>query len=307
RAQIKPAHAPFWQPIIHVAMGAVAAAIVVAVVGLPGGSDVPVNDAPSSLTPPMANVSSVVTEEDLLPSLGDQFNRFENLRRQIQFIPVDDAGMLRETIRVELELTEIPRRNDWLKHEVAGLPEARRTEYINFLDGLSDAFTTINNELIEAVNHQRAPRTTVIEGALAGVKIPSRLNEECTYRLRRSGTGASDELGESKIGGGSGDRQVRSYTRIREALYRHDYSAMFDAGSRYLSEFPQGKFVDAAQLFTVMALLREAKDTRAAERFKSHFGELDTDMTTEQRVLVTGLLDNDEYKRLKVALREIQD
>ncbi|MEE9311065.1 MAG: hypothetical protein V3V10_01510, partial [Planctomycetota bacterium] len=34
RSQIKPALSPIWQPLVHVAMGAVAAAIVVAVVGL---------------------------------------------------------------------------------------------------------------------------------------------------------------------------------------------------------------------------------------------------------------------------------
>ncbi|MHC4839921.1 MAG: anti-sigma factor family protein [Planctomycetota bacterium] len=306
RSQIKPALGPFWQPLVHVAMGAVAAAIVVAVIGLPGGSEQP-QDTEPALAPPLESIASVATEEDLLPALGDQFNRFQNLQRQVKFVAIDDADMFRESIRVELELTEIPRRNYWLKKEISGLPEARRIEYVRFLDGLADAFTAIDNELIEAQNMQRAPRTEVLESALASVEVPSRLREECTYSLRRSGSGPSDDLGTSRIGVGNGDPQVRSYTRIREALYRHDYRGMYDASRRYLAEFPQGKFVDAAQLFSVIALLRESDDSRAAKRFVDYFGEHDGDMTREQLALIAGMMDSQEFARLKAAQRKLQD
>lgn len=307
RSQIKPALSPFWQPLVHVAMGAVAAAIVVAVIGLPTSPPEKVDVQGRNITPPLESVAAFATEEDLLPALGDQFNRYENLRRQVSFVRVDDPAMQREIIRVELELSEIQRRNFWLRREVGGLPDARRIEYIRFLDSLNDALSAIDSELVEALNQQRAPRKEVINGALAGVEIPARLRLECPYILRRTGTGTNDELGSSKIGIGIGHPQVRSYTRIREALYRHDYSTMHDAANRYLAEFPQGKFVDAASLYVIIALLRENKDERAASKYLDFFGEYEADMTRDQAKLKIGLLTAEEYSRLKTAKRKLSE
>ncbi|MEE9312263.1 MAG: hypothetical protein V3V10_07595, partial [Planctomycetota bacterium] len=260
-----------------------------------------------NITPPTASVAAFATEEDLLPALGDQFNRYENLRRQVSFVKIDDPAMQREVIRVELELSEIQRRNYWLRKEVSGLPDARRIEYVHFLDGLTKAFSAIDNELVDALNQQRAPRKEVIDAALASVEVPARLREECSYSLRRTGTGASDGLGSSKIGGGIGNPQVRSYTRIREALYRHDYKAMHDAANRYLTEFPQGKFVHAAKLYVVIALLRENKDERAAREYLQFFGKHEADMSRDQVELKIGLLTAEEYSRLTTAQRKLTE
>lgn len=310
RKRITSARTPLWQHIAQVGAGAVAAALVLAVVGVPGLFE-RVTEGPAA--PAVAAVELGVVEageEDLLPALGDQYERYRRLSQQVAYVPVENPDTQRELIRMELELSDLLRRNRWLSGEVTSLPADRRREYRRFLDDLDSALAALDRELTDSAAENRPARTDVMRKTLSEVSVPLRLREECRYTIVRTGTGPSGELGRSRVAAGAGDAEVRSYCAIREALYRHDLERVVSAAQAYRASFSRGRFVKPAALQATAALLRLGREREAAQTYESAFPVYDEDLSMADLVLVRGLLAEDELaalSRARAALRASSD
>lgn len=301
RKRITAARTPLWQHIAQVGAGAVAAALVLAVVGVPGMFGGPVEEP---ATPAVATVELAAVEageEDLLPVLGDQYERYRRLTQQVAFVPVENADTQRELLRMELELSDLVRRNRWLSGEITSLPAERRREYRRFLDDLDNALTALDRELTDSAAESRPARTEAMGKALAEVSVPARLREECRYTIVRSGTGPSGELGRSRVAAGAGDAEVKAYCAIREALYNHDLERVVAAAQAYRASFSRGRFVKPAALQSTAALLRLGRPSEAAQAYEAAFPRYDEELSGADAALVHSLLAADELEALRRA------
>jgi hypothetical protein len=296
RKRILPAPAPLWQSIVQVAAGAVAAAVVLALIGLPGvfnrDDDSGVHDP--SLT--VSNASVEPTEADLLPVLAEQFTRFESLRRNVVHTDMRDPDLQRQLIRLELELSGLSHSNQWLESEVARLPAEQRIEYRNFLSGLDAAVEVMHREISDSRRDQRPVNLPQVRAALLGVETPSTLSRGYRVTVRSElAPGAQVSIQDAL------PAELRLYAEIRHADYRHDAEAMLAAADTYLGSFSSGYLADHATAAAVAALLRLGRERDAAVRFNSHFSQWDDDLTPAQQSMLRGIFTEAEKVRLQSA------
>ena len=261
RKRISSAPVPLWQHIVQVGAGAAAAVLVLSLTGLLPGASVPLADPNEGWT--AEGEMAALTEEDLLPLLGDQYERFRELSRHVSHLPVEDPTLRRELIRYELSLSDIGPRAYRLGSLLAGLPLERRREYRRFLDGLMRADAEIDAELIASRRLGRAPEVSLILASLEKVAVPVRLASECNYRLVRSGTGPTGFLGRSDVDTANNNDEASVYAKAREASYDRDYELAARLYGAYLESFSRSPLAPAARVSRVVAQYR-AGDLRAA-------------------------------------------
>jgi anti-sigma-K factor RskA len=297
RKRILPAPTPLWQNVVQVASGAVAAAVVFAIFGLPGifGSEQPAGEPDSALA--VTPMSAEPSEADLLPTLAEQFARFESLRRNVMHTEVADPDLQRQLLRLELELSGLGHGNEWLSSEVSRLPADQRLEYGAFLANLEGALEKLNHELTESRLDQRPVNLPQVRGALLGVQAPPVLTR--AYRVQVQAALPADAV--VPVSGSVSD-EVRLYARVRHADYRHDADAMLKAAEDYLEHYGNGHLADHAAASSVAALLRLGRDRDAALRFNLYFSEWDSDLTDAQQAMLQGIFKEAENIRLQTAL-----
>ena len=297
RRQIASAPTPIWQHIVQVGLGAAAAALVLAVIGVPGMFEPEVDTLDG--TGGAATVARVsATEDDLLPSLADQNSRFESLRRNVALTRLADPDLQRQFVAMELQYSDLQRRNRWLAEQVSGLPAAHRGQYERFLEQLESALDVVSSEVALSGSDRRAVDMGKVVGALNQVEVLQgavgdyRLSMDSGMLVPRSDV---MRTGSSKLG------EVNLYSLVRRADYLHDYPAVIDAVTVYLNEFPQGYFADHASASAIAAHIRLAQDDDAAKLFARKFGDYDEDLKQGQLELVRGLMNAEEFERLTTA------
>lgn len=295
RKQIVSAPVPIWQHVVQVGLGAAAAALVFALVGVPGlfqpDDDV---DLSGSGGGEVARVTA--TEDDLLPVLADHVTRFESMRRSVSCTRVEDPHQQRELIMLELQYADLERRNLWLMNEVGQLPSGSSVEYQRFITELDTALTAIQAEITTSLQESRPVDMALIQGALE--KVPSLSGKVSHFQLsNRSG----EIVPESERIAAGNFTDVDLYALVRRAEYRHDHAAVLDAGQVYRTHMKSGRFLDHTNASAVAALLRLGSDREAAERFAADFGDYDEDLSIKQMKIVRGLLTQAEWTRLNAA------
>ncbi|MCB9933323.1 MAG: hypothetical protein H6841_07875 [Planctomycetes bacterium] len=305
RKQIIAAPMPLWQHVVHVGLGAAAAALVFAIIGLPGlfsgESD---NMEGSGGEAPIARVTA--TEDDLLPALADHKARFDTMRRNVAATRVDDPDLQRQLIAMELQYSDLGRRNMWLAQQVSGLPSGKRGAYEQYLARLDAALVAVNEEITRSRTERKPMDMDVVRKALAGVPTPTdQLGE---YRI--SVRGASP-LPESDVAAMADDGQrldeITLYSLVRQADYRHDHAAVIEAADFYLKWQNRGRFTDQANAAAIAAHLRLGRDLDAGRRFRDKFGDYDEDLQPGQLELVRGLLTEAEFNRLQAARAALRE
>jgi hypothetical protein len=302
RKQIIAAPVPLWQHVVQVGLGAAAAALVLAVIGVPGMFGADPDDLESTGGGPVARVTP--TEEDLLPVLADQSARFDSLRRNVAHTRLTDGHLQLELVSRELEYSDLMRRNRWLAEQVAELPGSRRAQYQEFLAELDAALSAVAGELNDSQREARELNTALVNSHLAKVRIPEGVIS--TYTLHTD-TGMILPPGEDERMATGQVSEMVLYSLIRQADYRHDHSAVIDAADLYLRHFDRGLFKDHANAAAIGANLRLGDDKAAAERFTARFGEYDEDLQPGQLDLVRGLLTVAEFERLTAARKALRD
>ncbi|MCB9895085.1 MAG: hypothetical protein H6839_11595 [Planctomycetes bacterium] len=306
RRQIAAAPAPMWQHIVQVGLGAAAAALVLAVIGVPGmfqdGTDKLDGTGGGEAAAPVARVSA--TEDDLLPALADHNARFESLRRNVAHTSVSDPDLQRQFLSMELQYSDLQRRNRWLADQVAGLPSGKRVQYERFLEKLESALAEVSEEVSRSSGDRRPVDMKTVMAALD--RVQALQGEVSSYTLSANGgsivpDGSTQPTDTGKLA------EVGLYALVRRADYRHDNPAVIDAASVYLGRFPQGYFVDEANAASIAAHLRLGEDDLAAKRFKAGFGDYDEDVKPGQLAIVRGLLTPDEYERLGIARKALRE
>jgi hypothetical protein len=302
RKQIIAAPVPLWQHVVQVGLGAAAAALVLAVIGVPGMFGPDPDDLQGSGGGPVARVAP--TEDDLLPALADQAARFDSLRRNVAHTRLTDPHLQRQVVSMELEYSDLMRRNRWLSEQVAELPASRRARYQEFLAELDQALGAVASELNDSQREGRGLNTALIDARLAKVRTPE--GAVSNYKLHAD-TGVILPPGEEERMATGAISEVVLYALIRQADYRHDHNAVIDAADLYLRHFDRGLFKDHANAAAVAANLRLGSDKAAAERFKARFGEYDEDLEPGQLDLVRGLLTVPEFEALITARRALRE
>ncbi|MCA8913873.1 MAG: hypothetical protein KDB90_00575 [Planctomycetes bacterium] len=303
RKQIAAAPAPMWQHIVQVGLGAAAAALVLAVIGVPGMfKDDTDRIEGTGGAAPVARVSA--TEDDLLPALADHNARFESLRRNVAHTSVSDPDLQRQFIAMELQYSDLQRRNRWLADQVTGLPSGKRAQYERFLEKLDAALATVNAEVSDSGVDRRPVDMTAVLAALDHVQ--SLQGEVTQYTLSANGgsivpDGSLQQTDTGRLG------EVSLYALVRRADYRHDHAAVIDAAGIYISKFPQGYFADEANAALIAAHLRLGEDDAAAQQFKTAFGDYDEDLKEGQLEMVRGLLGSTEFERLNAARKALRN
>lgn len=298
RSQIIPAPTPLWKHVVQIGAGAMAAALVFALVGFPGlfggGESISVEDGASLL-------AARPTEDDLLPALADHKSRFESLARNVSTTSAADPRSQRRLIALELEHSDLVRRNRWLASQVEELPSDSRAGYREFIDSLDEALDAIDAEMTESRSENRAVNLSLIRRALDEVAAPQGHVSEFEI-LRHSGelVQAGPEI---NVGTPRAPDEIGLYSLVRRADYRHDHGAVVDAADIYLKHFPRGRFSDHAHAAALAALLKLGDGAAAARRFIDAFGEYDEDIEAHRQQVVRGLLTDEEYQRL-VRLRQ---
>ncbi|MCA8911439.1 MAG: hypothetical protein KDB82_07025 [Planctomycetes bacterium] len=307
RSQINKAPVPLWQHAVQIGIGAAAAALILAMVGMPGlfhGDDAEgLEQLGGESAMPVARVTP--TEEDLLPALADHEARFESMRRNVVHTRVNDPDLQRQLIAMELEYSDLTRRNRWLATEIADLPANRRAEYEQFLEKLDAALKTLSDEVSRSrADGEPVDMSAVIE-ALNGVGVPQ--GKLGKYRISyNSGSPLGAETGAPVADYRTLD-EVTLYALVRKAEYRHDFEAVIETADFYLSRQGAGRFKDQANASVIAANLRLGRDEDAARRFIDTFGQYDEDMSSSQREVIRGFLSDSEYKRLLEARKALRD
>jgi hypothetical protein len=299
RKQIVAAPAPLWQHIVQVGLGAAAAALVLAIVGVPGmfqDDTDKLDGTGGEASAPVARVSA--TEDDLLPALADHNERFESLRRNVAHTSVSDPDLQRQFISMELQYSDLQRRNRWLADQVALLPPGKRAKYEPFLKNLEQALAAVDQEISQSTGDRRAVDMQAVMAALDPVQALR--GEVAKYKLSANGGSIVPDSSTQPADTGK-LAEVGLYALVRRADYRHDCVAVIDAADVYVRKFPQGYFVDEANAAGVAANLRLGDDAAAARLFLEKFGDYDEDLAPGQLEIVRGLLTSDELERLEVA------
>lgn len=277
RRRIVGARAPLWQHVAQVAAGAVAAAVVLALVG-PDWRRAPTTDGPAN---PLVDVASAgvveavePNEEDLLPSLGEQVERFRKLSSHVGALSGLEKDSQRKLLRMELEYSDLQRRNYWLAGQLSGLPMERRREYRGFLDSLGSALDAMDRELTESAAERRPVNLAQVKLALQGVSTPNRFQTQQRFTVRRYGTATSGtEGGTRRISSPvAGDPELESYAAVREAVYSNDLERILAACNAYSGEFgpyKSGHFAKLSEITAVITLLHLNRVSDAASRYES--------------------------------------
>ncbi|MBK8208166.1 MAG: hypothetical protein IPK87_15425 [Planctomycetes bacterium] len=294
RTRILPAPRPLWQHVVQVGIGAVAAALVLAVIGVPGMWDT--NDPEIEGTGGLVSDAVAPTEEDLLPSLGDHYERFDSLRRNVSAMRVIDIDQQRQVLRIEMDSSDLVRRNLWLAGEVSRLPANRRVEYVTFLSQLDSALSAVDTEISASSRDLRAVDLARLEAALAGVKAPGTLQEGYLLATRRS---VPDPRG--MVAEGEQPLELQLYASIRRADYRHDPQGVIDAADELLRRRGRSEFKDYAHAAKVEALIRLNRDAEAAKYFNDSFSAFDSDLSEQQQAMLRAFFKDGDKLRLQAA------
>ncbi len=294
RTRILPAPRPLWQHVVQVGVGAVAAAIVLAVTGVPGMWHT--NGPEIEGTGGLVSGEFAPTEEDLLPALGDHYERFDSLRRNVSAMHVSDTDQQRQVLRIEMDSSDLVRRNLWLAGEVSRLPASRRVDYVTFLGQLDSALSVIDSEIAASSRDLRAVDLARLQTALAGVKAPGTLEEGYLLAARRS---VPDPRG--MVAKGEHPLELQLYAGIRRADYRHDPLGVIDAAEELLRRRGRSEFKDYAHAAKVEALIRLNRDSEAASYFNESFSAFDADLSDQQQAMLRAFFKEADKLRLQAA------
>lgn len=299
RKRISVSPTPLWQHFVHAATGAVAAALLLAFFGLPALWEGAAPERDDTLA-----LSALPVEEDLLPVLGDQYERFDSLRRQVNAVALRGADEQRQLLRIELESSGLSRRNAWLASEVAGLPPDRGLQYSRFLESLDAALFVLGDEVARREPlvrtaagslDARAVDMARVRAALDAVETPELLRGG--YRIAASST--LPDLSGNVTAGGSDELQL--YAGLRRAEYRHDPQAMLSAAEEFLARRRHGAMADHARVAKVAALLRLGRDLEAARYLRAEFSEFDEELSPATRAMLQACFKPEEALRLQKA------
>lgn len=293
RVRITSSPTPLWQHFVHAAAGAVAAALLLAFLGFPSFRDAPGADGGVD----GRALGAMPAEEDLLPVLGDQFERFDSLRRQISIAVPRDADLQRQLLRIELESSGLARRNAWLGPEVAALPPERGLPYSRFLESLDAALLVLDDEVSASAGEGRAVNLARVRAALDAVETPAALRGG--YRLAARGT-LPDRHGNIAT---PGSPEMQHYASMRRADYRHDPQGMLLAAEELLAVRAHGVLADHARAAKIAALLRLDLDVEAARYLVAEFATVDRDMSPQRQAVLLALVKPEEMQRLHQARR----
>lgn len=303
RRRITGARAPIWQHVAQVAAGAVAAAVILALLGLPG------REAPQALPLIGAEFNDAGTaertdpsEEDLLPALGEQLERFRRMGLHVAGLTTADAESQRELIRAELEFSGLLRRNRWLQGELAGLSPRQRREYEDFLKGVAGAIAELDAELSRSTAENRSPDLGRISGMLDAVSAPARIGGENRFRIERFGAGSPEALAVPVSAPQFRNPEVSAYAAIRAALYSNDTERTLAACRDYLRPHgTSGRFARQARLIEVACLLRLGRSPEAARGFEQTFGVFGEGLNALDQRALSELLSAREREQLRQA------
>ncbi|MBE7490262.1 MAG: hypothetical protein HS108_00655 [Planctomycetes bacterium] len=300
RRRIRGARSPLWQHVAQVAAGAVAAAVVLALVG-PSWRD----SAPARPDGPLfETVAAEPAEDDLLPSLGDQYARYRAVADHVGALQGADAETQRLLLAAELDQSGLLRRNVWLNGQLGALALDRRREYQRFLDGLDNAIEIVDRELAQSAAERRPVNLGLVQGALDNVHVPPRLSRDVRLEVRRSGP----ESGARRVSPGPETTpEQAAYAAIRAAVHANDHEAVAGACDAYLRGFPGGKLVRPATLTLTAALLRLGRDRDAAARYEQVFGVYEEKRSADDVRLMERLLTPPERTRLKTARAALRE
>jgi hypothetical protein len=285
---------PLWQHAVQVAAGAMAASLVLALIGLPGVFDTEAPAFPGS-GGGTGEAEVAPTESDLLPVLGDHYERFASLRRNVGGTTLDSAELQRHWLRIELEASDLPRRQRWVMPAVADLPMDRRIEYENFLQEMDRALRVLEAEVQSSnidLGRVRAAlqAVSVPQNLVAGYEIVARAGMPTTRRL----------VHDSAV-----PEELRQYAEVRAADYRHDPRAVIAAADAYLANWSQGNFANQARAARVGALLRLGRNSEAARYFDEVFSRHSRDWTPRQADLFAAFFTPGQKYTLFEALRAL--
>ncbi len=273
RRRIVGARAPLWQHVAQVAAGAVAAAVVLALVA-PDWRRGPAPDSPANPLVDVVGAGMVEpNEDDLLPNLGEQVDRLRKLSSHVDALSGLEKESQRKLLRLELDYSDLQRRNYWLAGQLSGLPAERRKEYHVFLDSLDGALDALDRELTESASERRPVNLAQVSLALRGVNTPNRFKGQPRFSVRRFGTAASGtEEGTRRVSSPvAGDPELESYASVREAVYSNDLErilAACDAYSGELGPYKAGHFAKLSEITAVITLLHLGRVTDAAARYE---------------------------------------
>ncbi len=273
RRRIVGARAPLWQHVAQVAAGAVAAAVVLALVA-PDWRRGPAPDSPANPLVDVVGAGMVEpNEDDLLPNLGEQVERLRKLSSHVDALSGLEKDSQRKLLRLELDYSDLQRRNYWLAGQLSGLPAERRKEYHGFLDSLDGALDALDRELTESASERRPVNLAQVSLALRGVNTPNRFKGQQRFSVRRFGTAASGaEEGTRRVSSPvAGDPELESYANVREAVYSNDLErilAACDAYSGELGPYKAGHFAKLSEITAVITLLHLGRVADAAARYE---------------------------------------
>lgn len=299
RRRIAGARSPIWQHVAQVAAGAVAAAIVLALVGPAWHDNAPANPDDALL----ATVAAVEpSEDDLLPSLGEQYTRYRNVADHVGSMQGVDGDSQRLLLRAELEHAGLPRRNAWLSSQLGSLPLERRREYQRFLDGLDNALDIIDRELAESAAEHRGVNVGLVQGALDGVKAPQRLTVEVRCEVRRR-----DKSGVMNVSPGPDlNPELAAYAAVRAAVYANDPERIVAACDAYLRPYGKaGKFARPAVITMVGSLVRLDRAEEAAARYEQIFGLYEEKLTPDDWRMIERTMTAEEREKLRQGRRSL--
>ena len=304
RKQIASAPVPMWQHIVQVGLGAAAAALVFAIIGVPGYFDSEPDPTDMISQGGGGELRVSATEEDLLPALADQRSRFESMRRSVACTRVDDPHEQRELIMLELEYADLQRRNSWLQGQVADLSPSSRAEYEGFIASMDEALALIQDEVSASLQESRAVDMAVIKSALA--KVPALRGKVESVRLVNN-SGEIVPPGNERIAVGNYD-DVDLYALVRRAEYRHDHASVIDAARVYRDRMKTGTFKIHSSAAEVAAYLRLGQDREAATVFNQQFkADYDEDLSKEQMTILRGLMTDAEWSQLAKAREALRN
>jgi anti-sigma-K factor RskA len=298
RRRIMASPRPLWQHAVPVAIGAMAASLVLALIGLPGVFETEAPVFPGSGGGEVAEVAP--TEGDLLPVLCDHCERFASLRRNIGGTTLDNADLQRQLLRIELEASDLPRRQRWLMPSVADLPLDRRVEYEVFLLDLDRALRVLETEVDASSRGGRNVDMGRVRAALQSVNMPQGLTIGYEIVARAGMRGTRELVHDSAV-----PEELRQYAEVRAADYRHDPRAVITTADAYLANWGQGNFADQARAARVGALLRLGRNSEAARYFDEVFSRHSRDWTPRQADLFGAFFTPAQKYTLFEALRAL--
>ena len=291
RRRIHASRGPLWQKAVLAGAGAMAASLVLMLTGVFSS---PEGTPTFNGTGGFDEVAAVPTEDDLLPVLCDHGERFACLRRNVAAASVAEPDLQRDLVRIELDASDLRRRQDWVAEQVSALPPERRIRYQNFLQGVDGALKVMDEELSREGASLDLAR---IQTSLLGVSTPEEVAGGYDF-VARSSLRNSRTL----ISAGNLRPELQAYAALRAAEYRHDAHATREAAEAFLASWNSGEMADYARAALVSSLLRLNLDYQAAQQFDAEFSRHTRDWTPEQARLFKAYFTDGQKVRLAAAL-----